>query len=85
MKCFIWLGPGTGRKDYIEFLRMTHIIYLMPKKQQIFRKHLHGRGMHSTKAFWLFYLNVFIYLGFNIAFNTVQVILQKIVLWAEET
>ena len=30
-------------------------------------------------------LNLFIYLGFNIAFNTVWVISRRVVLWAEET
>ena len=35
-----------------------------------------------TPVHW-FYL--FIYLDFNVAFNTVQVISRRVVLWAEET
>ena len=39
----------------------------------------------SHKASKKRFLNLFIYLGFYVTFNTVQVISQPIVLWAEET
>ena len=31
------------------------------------------------------YQDLFVYLDFNVAFNTVQVISQRVVLWTEET
>ena len=79
------MPPAILRVVLTDMPKIVSFNYLFSHKTFLFGCNMIGKSNCSCLVLSFFQLNLFIYLGFYVAFNTVQVISRRVVGRAEET